>query len=279
MCVYGDVFVRPPEPVPVNKTYTGTMSVQKLLDAYMGMSEKARSMKPVRAERFDPIVSARIVTVTSKIIFVMKKLYKTGVCDMSELYDGIEDKSARVATFLAVLELTKSGRIYLNDDNTSIRFNREKKNKTISSEQSVSPEDIAVTDNKVQISTDNAITDNYETEAPEPLYEQDEPEQQPKKPALKYVTESISKAALPVYAEIKLPQSGSGDPEIGEDKINEQENVKISEYTEDSDVKTDIEYYDEQTAFAVKQNRFSKKYYWRNADDAINCWTYGRERM
>ena len=34
------------------------------------------------------------------------------------------DRSERVATFLAVLELTKSGRIVLNDDNTKIYFKR-----------------------------------------------------------------------------------------------------------------------------------------------------------
>lgn len=47
---------------------------------------------------------------------------------MTRLYSGITDKSEKVATFLAVLELTKSGRIYINDDNTLIRFNRTNKN-------------------------------------------------------------------------------------------------------------------------------------------------------
>jgi segregation and condensation protein A len=40
------------------------------------------------------------------------------------MFDGIAEKSERVAAFLAVLELTKSGRILLSDDNTVIRFNR-----------------------------------------------------------------------------------------------------------------------------------------------------------
>ena len=129
ICVYGAVFVRPPEKLPINKTFTGTLDVQKLVDAYMGMSEKSRAIKPVRAEQFSPIVATRIVTVTSKIVFVLKKLYRSGECAMSELYEGISDKSARVATFLAVLELTKSGRIFLNDDNSIIKFNRESKRK------------------------------------------------------------------------------------------------------------------------------------------------------
>ena len=43
---------------------------------------------------------------------------------MDGLFNGMNDRSERVATFLAVLELTKSGRIWLNDDNTEITFNR-----------------------------------------------------------------------------------------------------------------------------------------------------------
>lgn len=124
-CVYGDVFVRPPEKIPVNMTFTGTMPAESLVEAYMGMTAKARKMRPVRAEQFSPIVASRIVTVTSKIVYVLKKLYKVGQCTVVELYDNVTDKSARVATFLAVLELAKSGRIYLNDDNTLICFNKE----------------------------------------------------------------------------------------------------------------------------------------------------------
>ena len=115
--------MRPPEKLPVNKVFTGTIDPQLLVKAYLGMSAKARSMKPVRAEQFKPIVAARIVTVTSKIVHVLKMLYTMGRCTVAELYEGVEDKSSRVATFLAVLELTKSGRIMLNEDNTEITFN------------------------------------------------------------------------------------------------------------------------------------------------------------
>ena len=43
---------------------------------------------------------------------------------MDGLFDGMTNRSERVATFLAVLELTKSGRIWLNEDNTVITFNK-----------------------------------------------------------------------------------------------------------------------------------------------------------
>lgn len=89
----------------------------------MGISKKARESVPLKAKMFEPIVSHKIVSVTSKIIHVLKRLYKHGECDMGDLYDGMTEKSEKVATFLAILELTKSGRIFLNDDNSKIFFN------------------------------------------------------------------------------------------------------------------------------------------------------------
>ena len=127
----GEIFVRQPMKLPVNKTFTGTMDKQKLYDAYLGMSAKARKVKPLRAEMFSPIVSHRIVSVTSKIIHVLKMLITQGECFLTSMYDGCADKSERVAVFLAVLELTKSGRIFLNDDNTRVYMNSAAKKRKI----------------------------------------------------------------------------------------------------------------------------------------------------
>lgn len=117
-----DSFVREPLELPVDKTYNVIHTPQTLWEAYMNISAKAKKVKPLKASVFEPIVSHRIVSVTSKIISIMKNLYITGSCDMDKLYDGITDKSERVATFLAVLELTKSGRIRLSDDNSKLFF-------------------------------------------------------------------------------------------------------------------------------------------------------------
>ena len=132
--VGGDIFVRKPVKLPVNKTYSREHDSIVLYDAYMGLSEKARKAKPLKADIFEPIVSHKIVSVTSKIIYVLKRLYKSGEFDMAHLYDGMNTKSERVATFLAVLELTKSGRIFLNDDNSKIFFNSASKNKKVKSD-------------------------------------------------------------------------------------------------------------------------------------------------
>ena len=83
------VFIRTAIKLPVNKTYTREHDPQCLYDAYMGISKKARESVPLKAKMFEPIVSHKIVSVTSKIIHVLKRLYKHGECDMGDLYDGM----------------------------------------------------------------------------------------------------------------------------------------------------------------------------------------------
>lgn len=129
----GDIFVREPVKLPVKKTFSGEKDPQELLAAYLGMSEKARHSKPLKAEMFKPILSREIVSVTSKIIHVLKMLITRGECFLDSMYDGCADKSERVAVFLAVLELTRSGRIFLNDDNTRVYMNSASKKRKIES--------------------------------------------------------------------------------------------------------------------------------------------------
>ena len=132
----GDViYVKKPSELKIVKTYTHTHDPEDLLAAYFGISSQKMRNSPVQASVFRPIVSKRIVSVSSKILFVLRRLYKTGKCNMSGLYDGMTDRSEKIATFLAILELTRSGRIMLNDDNTEITFDRTKRHQRSSEEE------------------------------------------------------------------------------------------------------------------------------------------------
>ena len=84
------------------------------------------------AAAFSALVSKKFVPVTARIVYILKNLYEYGTCSLSDIYDGASGRSERVATFLAVLELTRSGRIVLNDDNTEIAFNSEYRADSIS---------------------------------------------------------------------------------------------------------------------------------------------------
>ncbi len=115
--------VRKPLIIEFDNTYSLIHDPQELYDAYMKIRIKPQA-EQVRAESFNSLVKKKVISVTSKIIYVLRCLYQSGSCMIDDLFGGMTDRSERVATFLAVLELTKSGRIWLNDDNTVITFNR-----------------------------------------------------------------------------------------------------------------------------------------------------------
>ena len=119
------IFVRKAVKLPVNKTYSRTHDVSELYNAYMSISSKVKEYKPLRANMFSPIVAKKIVSVESKITQILELLYTTGSFGMDKLYEGMKDRSERIAAFLAVLELTKSGRIALNEDNTEVTLRRD----------------------------------------------------------------------------------------------------------------------------------------------------------
>lgn len=125
--------VRKPLKIEFDNTYTNIHEPKELLDAYLKIQVKPQNEK-IRTEAFNTIVKKKIVSVTSKIIYVLRHLYKSGSCMMDGLFAGMTNRSERVATFLAILELTKSGRIWLNDDNTVITFNKNHKTTDITTD-------------------------------------------------------------------------------------------------------------------------------------------------
>ena len=117
------VLVRRPMELKVSAAYRGTHSPAELLASYRLAAGKAMRRMPPPAAAFSGIVSRKFVSVTSKIVYILKKLYRTGEVDYEEFFRAA-DRSELVATFLAMLELMKSKRITVSDDNTKVYFNR-----------------------------------------------------------------------------------------------------------------------------------------------------------
>lgn len=126
MNIGGDIFVREQMKIKADMTYTLVHDPMWLVHAYSGISAKSlrsNDQKLHIEHKINSVVKGKIVSVLSKVVHILRELYSTGEVCMDKLYDGVSDRSARVATFLAVLELTKSGRIKISDDNMTIYFN------------------------------------------------------------------------------------------------------------------------------------------------------------
>lgn len=121
----GSIFVRTPMKIKADTTYSLVHAPSCLALAYSGISRKSviTEIKRQSVEsKINSVVKRRIVSVMSKVVRILRELYFTGEASMDKLYEGVTDRSARVATFLAVLELTRSGRITISDDNMTVYF-------------------------------------------------------------------------------------------------------------------------------------------------------------
>ncbi len=124
-----DTFVRQPEPFEADKTYILVHDSVDIYNAYVTAMGRMDRRIFVPTQAFTKIVAKKIYSVSSKIIFVMRNLWGKGKKKLNNLYSSSRDRSELVATFLAVLELTKANRVKISgdSDNIEIELIKEKK--------------------------------------------------------------------------------------------------------------------------------------------------------
>lgn len=114
--VGGDLFMREPVEIEPDLTYRRQHPKEELYDAYLAAAGRGRRRLPPPPQAFSGIVSRKIVSVSSKIIFVLRRLYKREPVAYDALFREARTKSELVATFLALLELVKAKRIRVDGE-------------------------------------------------------------------------------------------------------------------------------------------------------------------
>ncbi len=112
----GDLFVREPEEVEPDMTYKRVHPPEVLVDAYLAAAGRGKRRLPPPPQAFHGIVARKIVSVSSKIVYVLRNLRHKKEMKYDSLFDGAETKSDLVATFLALLELMKAHRIRVDGE-------------------------------------------------------------------------------------------------------------------------------------------------------------------
>lgn len=119
------VFVRSPAELEEDKTYRLIHDPELLLTAFGDAAGKGKRRLPPPQTAFTQIVARPFVSVGSRIMFIMRKLYKGGGLTFGGLFREPSQKSEMVATFLAVLELIKAKRISVEDEDAPIVFHKQ----------------------------------------------------------------------------------------------------------------------------------------------------------
>ncbi|MEG2403358.1 MAG: segregation/condensation protein A [Oscillospiraceae bacterium] len=112
------ITVREPLEVEIDTTYRQTHDIFLIEQAYIALMGRSARRRPPRQEQFEPIVQAPFVSVTSRIIHVLRGLMTGKFTCLRQLFPRHSNggKSQMVATFLAVLELVRAGRITIDSD-------------------------------------------------------------------------------------------------------------------------------------------------------------------
>ena len=107
-----DFFVRQPIKMEIDQTYKRIHEPEELISAYIAAAGKKINILPPPIEAFREIVVKKVVSVSSKISNIFSRLKKKGQkTGFKSLFTDAESRSDIVATFLALLELTKSKKI------------------------------------------------------------------------------------------------------------------------------------------------------------------------
>ncbi len=110
-----DSYCREPLKIKADMKYKRTHEAEYLVRAYLLASGRGKEKIPLSKDVFSDIVQRRIVSVSSKIIGVMRKLWNGKSVKYENVFDSATDKSELVATFLAVLELIKGRRVEIEE--------------------------------------------------------------------------------------------------------------------------------------------------------------------
>lgn len=112
-----DGIVRAQADIPADLTYKRHHKPQELLSAYLSILGKKKPPEPQKPEdTISKLITRRVVSVASQIVFVLRSLWKKRHVSLKELFRGKNDPSERVAAFLAVLELVKDKRLRVDGD-------------------------------------------------------------------------------------------------------------------------------------------------------------------
>lgn len=119
-----DTVARPAEELPADLLYKRIHEPREILQALISAWGKGKSLLPPKPESFSALVSRKIVSVASQVVFILRKLWKGKKISYRALFAEKKDRSERVAAFLAVLELVKSRRIRVegSGENSEVRL-------------------------------------------------------------------------------------------------------------------------------------------------------------
>ncbi len=124
----GITYVRRTEHLEFDKTHKMNYETDVLTEAYRNVLRRSNRALPPPLKSFAGIVGHPVASVPARILGVLRTLKRKLTCSFRSLFSGVRSRSEIVATFLAVLELSKSEHVVMEEkaDDLYLTFKKEK---------------------------------------------------------------------------------------------------------------------------------------------------------
>lgn len=108
--------VRRPAEIELDSTYLRKHEPGLLPQAWFSLMGRSVRKKKLEPKQFEPLVAAPFVSVASRVVHLLKGLVGGKIRALRQMFRPEAGRSETVATFLAVLELVKAGRISIDEN-------------------------------------------------------------------------------------------------------------------------------------------------------------------
>ena len=116
----GITYTRTMQVIEFDKKHTRVYETKKLEESYENVLRRMELARTSPLGNFKGIVGRQIASVRTKIVSVLRMLARSSHVRFVSLFKGAKTRSDIIATFLAVLELSKNERISINDSEDEI---------------------------------------------------------------------------------------------------------------------------------------------------------------
>lgn len=117
-----DHLSRRPQKIPPDMRYKRLHEPLELFRAYISAVGRGKRNLPPPIEAFSGIVAHKIVPIAARVKYIMKKLFKQKKQKFTEFFITSQSRSEMVATFLALLSLTKDKKIAVNGEGENMEI-------------------------------------------------------------------------------------------------------------------------------------------------------------
>ena len=107
--------------IPADRSFVAEHDVNLLSAALNRILNTVEVSEEIASEKIKPLISTKTVSVGERVFFILRTLLnKKCRVDVLECFSDVLTKHKAVATFMALLEMLKAGRIYIEEQEYSV---------------------------------------------------------------------------------------------------------------------------------------------------------------